>query len=217
MRSTTTDQNIMAGVVYSKIGRIDIRRAWEFGHITDQELVDHYKTLGYNDRDAELMAGLHKSVALEAEIGKVRNEIIADFADGFIDKAQLEADIKAIGTASSVIPYYIDKAELRKKRGFDKLTSKVIIKSFKEGVLSETEAIGRLNDLGLDSEWINLQIELAKLSKKIDADTVKSLTKSEIFKLFNKGMITEEGVIKRLSSMNYSDKDIDLLMELNKA
>jgi len=59
---TEQDRNVLLGMSYNLITRVDIRRLFENGLISSLDIFTHYKKLGYSDNDSTLMTLLAKQI-----------------------------------------------------------------------------------------------------------------------------------------------------------
>ena len=209
-------RGLLKKVVYRTFRIRDMRIGWELGVLSDDELTKRLMDYGYSKEDVGVVANITKHYALAAEIGDVRREIIADYVEGFITVETLRANLTAIGTAASVMDYYVEKAKMRASRDLDKEKVKLIRAGFKSGVLTEEEAVGQMQELGLRNDTISVYIELDKMKRKVDVELMRSLTTSQMLKAYKEEYITETEVKSKLKERAYSDKDVDLLVIMNK-
>jgi len=84
------DRDIVAGLQKNLITRIDLRRGWELGLISDEQLLKGYENLGYED-DAKIVAEIQKSMALENERNAIARPAGRSFRDGKISEADYRA------------------------------------------------------------------------------------------------------------------------------
>jgi len=146
-----SDLEIMAGIRKTLIPRVDLRRAWELGAITDEELEKRYRWLGYED-DAPLMANIQKAVAMDAEIKSVASEHVKDFVEGYLSEDELRSKLKELGVPELRLKYMVTAAILRREREGKEDAVKMWRKAFAEGKIEETELRGQLLKLGLQ-DW----------------------------------------------------------------
>lgn len=123
------DLTIMAGLIKTLIPRVDLRRGWELGAISDEELLKRYQLLGYED-DAELMAEIQKREAMRSLITKLVEDSRRDFIEGFIDEDTLRANLKALSLKDEIIEFHIEDAKADREREYKKDLVDLYIDSF---------------------------------------------------------------------------------------
>mgnify|MGYP000085344816 CR=1 FL=1 len=110
-----SDVEILSGLRKTLIPRVDLRRAWEYGLIDDEELEQRYVMLGYED-DAPLMAKIQKWVALDGEITMVRRELVNLVVAGLMTEEEFDKALEDLKTLHDREWYWRMLARLRKKR-----------------------------------------------------------------------------------------------------
>jgi len=159
-----SDMTVVGELAKTLIPRVDLRYGWELGRVTDQELIDRYVDLGYED-DAELMAEIQKRRALDAEIGKVRDTATADYIAGFTTEETLRANLTALGYSSTVVEYYASSAAAKRHTAYLKGLLDVYEDSFVKELITEEELGARVGEILVDPEAIDLFMDKAYVRK----------------------------------------------------
>lgn len=154
-----TDLQIMRSLMKTLIPRVDLRRGWEFGALSDGELEKRYELLGYEE-DAPLMAEIQKRVAMEAEIGKLRDNSKADYAKGYILEADLRNALETLGYGPATIQYHVsDAVQDRERRRKDLLVDNYLDAYVKGLIATESELQDLLATVIVDSNIVSVMVE----------------------------------------------------------
>lgn len=110
---TKSDIAIIAGIEKTLIPRVDLRRGWEFGVVTDEELDEGYIKLGYED-DAERMASIQRSVALAGERAAVARAAGRLFRDGRWTASRFIKELEDLGYPEQIRTLWRRRYELER-------------------------------------------------------------------------------------------------------
>jgi len=162
-----SDLEIVAGLAKELIPRVDLRRAWELGEISDEELVRRYEMLGYED-DAPLMARIQKRIAMEALINRLIDNLKKDFIDGFIDEDTIRNSLRQLGIKDEIIEYHIEDAKADRLREFKRDLVDLYIDAFVKdypGWGTEEDLRAALEDVIVVPEVVDLLVQKAAVRK----------------------------------------------------
>jgi len=161
-----SDLEIMRGLTKTLIPRVDLRRAWSQGAVTDAELLRGYQMLGFED-DAELMAGVQKTIALTAERSGLAKQYLAALRKGVKTEAEVRSKLTAWKLPAQAIDYLIETETIRREIGSVDLqeeprvlSSSQILSAFKKRLINDVAATAILRGQGWVPEAIDVLLAL---------------------------------------------------------
>jgi len=140
-----------------ELSESDVVDAWEFGLYRLTDVEDWYRKAGYSDRDASLLARL---VYLKYNVPLLR----AMYRNGWINAEQLVQGLRELGIPAERVQdmamTFIKYDEMYRVEKERDLTKSEIVKGVKAGILSPSQAVGLLMDMGYDENeaWYILAI-----------------------------------------------------------
>jgi len=161
-----SDVQIMRSLVKTLIGRVDLRRGYELGRLKFEDLVERFEWLGYED-DSRLMAEIQARAALDAEIGKIRDNAKTDFVKGYIDEDELRSALKELGYGDDVIEYHVQDAFQDRRRAYlDDMVAYLKDAYIKNYIVSEEELEAELSKVIKIPDVVALEVDRAYIQKK---------------------------------------------------
>jgi len=199
----------MIDISYSPYTRVDARRMYETGVLSDEEYTTALEDLGYPLKKAEKYLEWTKLRKMSPERAITRTMILNAFDSGLKDRSWTIDQLEILG-------YDHEESELIVMlREFDLSESElsditdVEETRFVKGLISEEELISALEELGLN------ELQKAKVitSAVISKDKLLRLpTKSDLADWFKKGLISEAIYRQRMIQLGFLNADIDLFI-----
>lgn len=200
----------MIDISYSPYTRVDARRMYETGVLSDEEYTTALEDLGYPRDKAEKYLEWTKLRKMSPEKDITRTMILNAFDSGLKDRNWAISQLQTLGydhdEAELIImlrEFDLSESELRDHTDLEEIR-------FVKGLISEEELQAGLDELGLN--------ELQK-AKVIDSASVKKdqllrlPSKTDFADWFKKDLISETVYRQRMAQLGFLNADIDLYIE----
>jgi len=168
-----SDIDIVLGTTYNLIPRVDLRRAFDHGLLTQSEIQAYYRKLGYTEDDAGILTKITVEWVLTEERNKVRNEYLAEFTEGFITEATLRVKLKELGLPEAVAAPLVLYAKRRQERNRVKAYISVYAAGFRKGTLEEKALTDYLVKLGIEPWRVKAIVDYNKAMKSLEVEAVE--------------------------------------------
>jgi len=152
-----SDLSIYRAMTKRLIPRVDLRRGWERGRISDQELVRRYRWLGYED-DAELMAEIQKAVAMDAENNAIAAAAASLYREGNMTPDEFEGWLRLADFSEVRIQKVRAAEDLKYRLDFIKDLESLAIQAYQKDVFTLDELEAELLRIGKQPERVDAMI-----------------------------------------------------------
>jgi len=160
-----SDLAILKGIEKALIGRVDLRRGYELGRLSKADLVERFRWLGFED-DAELIAEIQIRAAMDAEIGKLRDNAKTDFIKGYIVEKDLRTTLEALGYGPDVVEFHVQDAVQDRERSRKDLLVNNYIDAYVKGLIdTEDELQALLGEVIVDPDLVQAKVEDAYITR----------------------------------------------------
>lgn len=199
----------LMAISYDNYTRVDIRRMFSFGVLTEEEVLKAYKELGYNDEKAK---NLTRFTVLEVQHSKEEtptSNAIASYKAGSIDRSTAIKDLTSIGVDSTTAERMVEVADASLRQELIDLEADTIIDSYQRGAIDVNALRVQLTGIGVSARMMDLTVarELAQWRKR-----QKSASKTDYDVWWRMGVIGTVKYRKSLGALGYPDRDITLYL-----
>ncbi len=198
----------LTAIAYRRLTRVDIRRMYRQGVLTEKEVYESYVEHGYTEKNAARMAEFTIRQTLATLSKFTSGDIIKAFTSRMIGKSEAVSLLDMIGISREDSSYIVSTAEYKRKWAFTDDQISGIRNLYKKRVYDENQTRDKLSRLNLPSEQINVLMEQWLYEKVEELDATWTTTQTLTF--FTKGLIGEDRTRKELNLNGYDTEHIDI-------
>jgi len=193
-------------ISYSPFTRVDVRRMYKVGVLSEAEVKEAYLDLGYDDKKAQSLTEFTIAYEAEEETGIVRSSVLNAYGDGMIDRGTAESMLSAGGYDATTIAFYLDNVDFKEALEISQIKLTNIKKRFIEGLIDETTVNNEINTLNLPAERVTALLALW-LTERENQIALPSLSQIENF--YELAIVTLDDFKRILKRRGYSDETIN--------
>ena len=200
--------------LYRPFTRVDVRRMHKLGILSDEDLVDAYKELGFDDWHAQKMAEFtiqyNLKTAEDPDRDLTRAVVEKAYRTGVIDATQFEEFLKAMGYSDEDARFLrqVNDQDMALDRVYDWIS--LLRSQVASGLISIDEARRKLTDLGLQPVWVQHYINLFSAYKE---QPTKLPSKTDVKKWVSYEIISPEEARDYLRRLGYSDVEVERYLQ----
>lgn len=196
-------------ISYDVLTRVDARRMYDDGVLSEEELYDAYRDMGYNDLNARRLTewNVRQSIA-QSDTG-VKGDIISAYKEGLIDRPTAEVQLAAAKFSTESAKTMLDIVDSRNRKELVDLEADAIIDSYTKGAMSLDLVRAELVRIGVPQGQLEFVLarELAQGRKR-----AKVASKTDIDTWYVMGFLSDVNYRNKLQALGYSGVDIDYYM-----
>lgn len=195
-------------ISYNPLTRVDVRRMHKLGVLTNDEVRNAYKDIGYNETNAQRL--LDFTIALNAPdegdapevlTGLTRSAIIDLFKRGTFTRSEAAELLRTIGLGAATAETFIQVAELQTDQEEREAETQLIIDRATAGILTRAQAEDAMNALGLSAQETDRG--LLALARALDKQ-VQLPSKSDLDKMLSANIINDATYLDTLIRLGFS-------------
>lgn len=150
---------------YNVVTRVDIRRMYNLGVISETELYDRYLAGGYNPDDASKLTEWTIAEYAEKERELTKTDILRMYRENIFNDTEAEAYLGALGYNAPTIGLLLAREQLAREEAYEKEVIKNIKAAYLGGVYDEMKVRAELGKLDPPAGYVDDQINLYRLEK----------------------------------------------------
>jgi len=194
-------------ISYSPLTRVDVRRMYGLGVLTEQAVTTAYKQIGYSDENANKLTEFTVK-QLRQSISKFTTaDVIKAFTNRFINESQASSLLRELGIKDSEIPNIVSSAIHKREWADKKEAVDAIANLYKKGKYNDDMVYNKLSALGFQSDYITNIIQ--QWQTKAEAEVSITWTATQTLGFLRSKIITSDRARKEFIALGYDTEHIE--------
>jgi len=213
-----SDVDIILELTYRLPTRTEARMMYEMGLISDPEIQEIVKAEGIHPKYQDQFSKFIKEFALRDDLRRIEREARYLFVQGKIDESKYREYLSQARIPSDYHDFFVKLAQMEKERKtkeneqqLREITYSQFAYAFRQNILSESEFLAKLRELGYTENAAKLILDIER-ARKFDSLVDKYISKLE--DLLESGWIDENDFRSNLSTLGIPDEEIDLRLQI---
>lgn len=196
-------------IAYNLPTRVDVRRAYQQGVVTAQEVHDVYVSLGYEEKWAKILTEWTTIAYAPEEKDITLSDIRTALENGMLPEAEATDAMKSLDVSDEAIAFYVSKAKFARAQSVKAKRITAIESKFVSGKFDRAAAASALTALSLPSTEI--EVYLDDWTAEREAKT-RQPTFSELRGFYLDDLIPADQFQLELKRLGYDEDDIALYL-----
>ena len=202
----------LTGIAYRRLSRVDIRRMYGLGVLTETEVYEAYIELGYNERDAKRMSDFTVKQILASQSKFTARDVISAYTKYMIGRSETRSLLIDIGVKPENVEFIILTAEYKREWALTDDRISAIRNLYKKEVYSENQARSELLKLDMPSERVDVLMEQWYIDEKDKAP--RYWTTAQTISFIEAELITRDRGVEELKHIGYDDEHIETYLKV---
>lgn len=196
---------------YEPYTRVDVRRMYDLGVVSETEVYENYQDLGYDEEHALKLTEWTIKEYGEGERELTKSEVLSAYKDGVITQNNAIIYLASLDYSEEQILILISRIDLQKEADYEREVVENVRLAFVSGLIDENDVIAELGALNPPSGFIEERLKLWRIQAKRG---LKNLTIAQVKSFWSNGVIDENETETELKKIGYTKKYIDWFFTL---
>lgn len=207
-------------ISYNPLTRVDVRRMHKIGVLTNEEVLEAYKHIGYNDENAQRMLDFTmlynadpidvEKTGTDKERDLTKADILRGYGDGLFTEQEAGEALMMLGYSQDEVEYYFSRIAFELERDNTNAYIRAYRTAYIGNTMSQNEVTDALGKLNLTGKRVENLFNIWNIEKAVR--TVKP-TKAEILMFLRKKIIDQGTAISELLGMGYAQRYVDMYLQ----
>jgi len=204
----------LTAIAYRRLSRVDIRRMYRVGVLTEKEVYEAYIELGYNERDARRMSDFTVKQILATQSKFTSQDIITAYSKYMISRSETRSLLLTVGVKEENISYILSTADYKREWALTEAKITAIRNLYKRAIYDDSKTRGELLKLDLPAERVDVIMNQWFIEDKDKPP--RYWTTAQTLGFIKEGLITKGRGERELYNLGYDAEHVNVYMEASK-
>ena len=195
---------------FSPYTRVDVRRMYKTGTISETEVYETYLDLGYDETRARKLTDWTIEEYTQEALELTKGDIVSSYTDGIIKEEDARSYLNAIGRKPLEIDLLIARADLKRQEEFEKELIKNVRVSFVAGIIQENDVYQQLSDIDPPAGFVEDRLKIWRIQR---ARGIRKPTLANLRDFWIAKTIDENRLRSEMRLLGYADLYVDLFIQ----
>ena len=198
-------------IAYKRLTRVDIRRMYRVGVLTEEEVYEANIELGYGERDAKRMTDFTVKQTLETLSKFTSRDVVSAYVKRMINSSEARSLLIMLGVKSRDVSFILSTADY--KRSWELTENRIsgIRNLYKKKVYDLNKTEGELLKLDLPAEQV--QVLMEQWYYEIKEEVPRHWTTAQVLGFAKEGLIPVSRARAELYAIGYDDEHVNIYMK----
>jgi hypothetical protein len=187
---------------YNVVTRVDVRRMYALGVISEQQVYERYIDGGYNPDDARDLTEWTVAEYAETERELTKTEILGMYRESILNEKEVEVYLTALGYNLPTIGLLLAREDLAKEAAYEKEVVQNVKSGFMANIFDETDVRAQIGKLDPPAGYVDDILELWRLEK---TRRLVRPTVTQLRDMWLSEVITDGELARELVGRGYTD------------
>jgi len=202
----------LTNLAYNPLTRVDVRRMYALGVLSEEEVEKAYKDAGYSDENARRLRAFVVKGTIRSQSGMTVSKIITAYKQGLTDRNSAFATVSALGVRPQNVSDILDAADKQLQWQQTKDAIAAIGNEYKQDIRNEQQTREALVGLRLSGNKINNLI--ARWKKDGITAHATLWTKADVVSMLKKKLISVARANTELGLLGFNAERSQVLIKL---
>ena len=195
---------------YRTLTRVDVRRMYGLGILSEAEVERSYLDFGYGPDTAKRLTAYTVKAVLASQTGFKVTDVTGALKAGYISRFDASNMLANLGIKSENIGKILDASEQKKAWDIQLAKIRAVENEYKQGVINQQSARNELERLHVPSEKI-VALLGQWYKESVERESLP-WTRAETVQFFQRGIIDQQRAIRELLILGYNDEHISAIL-----